>query len=60
MIDLTEQTDVSPVMAQVGMLNLRIGDMMSQLNVVMKALLDENAALRKENAELKAKQGLEK
>jgi len=33
--------------------------MMSQLNVVMKALLDENAALRKENARLKSKQGKE-
>jgi len=43
-------------MAQIGMLNLRINDMMAQLNVVMKTLLDENAALRKENAELKVKQ----
>jgi len=43
-------------MAQIGLLNLRVNDMMAQLNVVMKTLLDENAALRKENAELKAKQ----
>jgi uncharacterized protein YcgI (DUF1989 family) len=36
------------------MLNLRINDMMTQLNVVMKTLLDENNALKKENTEFKA------
>lgn len=46
----------SPVMQQIGMLNLRINDMMSQLNAVMKALMDENQALKKENAELNEKQ----
>ena len=44
------------VMQQIGMLNLRINDMMTQLNAVMKALMDENGALRKDNADLKAKQ----
>jgi regulator of replication initiation timing len=44
------------VMQQIGMLNLRINDMMTQLNTVMKAFMDENAALKKENAELKTKQ----
>jgi hypothetical protein len=39
---------------QIGMLNLRISDMMAQLNVVLKALMDENADLRKENVGLKA------
>ena len=29
--------------------------MMTQLNTVMKTMMDENAALKKENAELKAK-----
>ncbi len=29
--------------------------MMTQLNTVMKAMLDENADLKKENADLKAK-----
>lgn len=43
-------------MQQIGMLNLRINDMMTQLNTVMRAMLEENAALKKETAELKAKQ----
>jgi regulator of replication initiation timing len=38
------------------MLNLRINDMMTQLNTVMKTLIDENSALKKENDELKGKQ----
>jgi regulator of replication initiation timing len=46
----------SPAMQQIGMLNLRINDMMNQLNAVMKTLMDENASLRKENADLKTKQ----
>jgi hypothetical protein len=45
----------SPVMQQIGMLNLRINDMMTQLNAVMKALMEENAQLKKENADLKGK-----
>jgi regulator of replication initiation timing len=45
----------SPVMQQIGMLNLRINDFMQQLNSTIKALLVENDALKKENAELKAK-----
>jgi len=49
-----ESAQPSPVMQQIGMLNLRINDMMTQLNAVMKALMDENHALRKENAELKS------
>jgi hypothetical protein len=39
-------------MQQIGMLNLRINDMMTQLNAAMKALIEENVALKKENAEL--------
>jgi regulator of replication initiation timing len=46
----------SPVMQQIGILNLRINDLMTQLNIVMKSMLDENTALQKENDELKAKQ----
>jgi hypothetical protein len=58
---LTEATaqvapEASPIMQQIGMLNLRINDMMAQLNNVMKTMMDENAALKKENADLKAKQ----
>jgi regulator of replication initiation timing len=45
----------SPIIQQIGMLNLRINDMMTQLNVVMKAMMEENAALKKENSEFKAK-----
>ena len=48
--------EASPVIQQIGMLNLRINDMMTQLNSVMKALMDENNVLRQENTDLKAKQ----
>lgn len=48
--------EVSPTMQQIGVLNLRINDMMSQLNTVMKALMDENASLKGENSDLKTKQ----
>jgi hypothetical protein len=54
---LTENTaEPSPVMQQIGMLNLRINDMMTQLNTVMKTMMDENGTLKKENADLKANQ----
>jgi len=54
---LTDNTaEASPVMQQIGILNLRINDMMTQLNAVMKTMMEENTALKKENAELKAKQ----
>ena len=53
---MTENTEVSPVMQQIGMLNLRINDMMTQLNAVMKTILEENANLKRENTDLKAKQ----
>jgi hypothetical protein len=43
-------------MQQNGMLNLHISGMITQLNTVMKTIMDENAALKKENVELKAKQ----
>lgn len=56
-LKLTEKKyELSPAMEQqIGMLNLRINDMMTQLNVVIKAIMEENAALKKENAELKTK-----
>jgi regulator of replication initiation timing len=49
-------TEIPPVMQQIGMLNLRINDMLTQLNIVMKAMIDENNTLKKENTELRAKQ----
>ena len=53
---MTQQVpEPTPVMQQIGMLNLRINDMMTQLNVVMKTFMEENAALKKENIDLKAK-----
>jgi hypothetical protein len=52
----TQEAQVPPIMQQIGILNLRINDMMAQLNVVMKAIMEENAALKKENADLKGKQ----
>jgi hypothetical protein len=45
--------EASPVMQQIGMLSLRINDMMTALNSAMKAMLEENVSLRKENSELK-------
>lgn len=42
-------------MAQISLLNLRINDMMTQLNSVMKTLIEENQQLQKDNAELKQK-----
>jgi regulator of replication initiation timing len=53
---MTEENQNSPIMQQIGMLNLRINDMMTQLNAVIKAMLEENAALKKENSELKSKE----
>ncbi len=55
MANKSEQMADSPIIQQIGMLNLRINDMMTQLNVVMKAMMEENAALKKENSEFKAK-----
>jgi hypothetical protein len=37
---------VYPLMQEVGMLQLRIKDMMTQLNTVVKTMTDENAALK--------------
>jgi regulator of replication initiation timing len=46
-----------PIQQQIILLNLRINDMMTQLNVVMKAMMEENQGLKKENSELKEKIG---
>ncbi|MDR0372107.1 MAG: hypothetical protein LBI79_00870 [Nitrososphaerota archaeon] len=40
----------------IQLLNVRLNDLMGTMNGVFKILMDENAALKKENAELKAKQ----
>ncbi len=58
MTETTAQTvpEALPVMQQIGLLNLRINDMMMQLNTVVKTIMDENVALKKENDGLKAKQ----
>jgi hypothetical protein len=50
-----QQNELSPTIQQIAMLNLRINDMMAQLNTVIKLMVDENATLKKENAELKMK-----
>jgi len=52
----TQSVQNSSIIQQIGILNLRINDMMTQLNAVMKTMIDENAILKKENADLKAKQ----
>lgn len=54
MTDTTFET--SPVMHKIALLNLRINDMMNQLNSVLKTIVDENINLKKEKEELKAKQ----
>lgn len=41
---------------QISILNSRVNETMTHLNIVMKTMADENAALKKENADLKAKQ----
>jgi hypothetical protein len=53
---MSTQPQADPIIQQIGMLNLRINDMMTQLNTVMKAMMEEVSALKKENAELKIKQ----
>jgi regulator of replication initiation timing len=51
-----KQTESTPIMQQIGMLNLRINDMMTQLNATLKAMMEENKTLKQENTELKEKQ----
>jgi regulator of replication initiation timing len=58
-IDLSNQQQPeqpSPIMQQIGVLTIRINDMMTQLNTVMKTLIDENAYLKRENSDLKTNQ----
>ncbi|MGD6807985.1 MAG: hypothetical protein ACQCN4_13630 [Candidatus Bathyarchaeia archaeon] len=50
-----KQTESTPIMQQIGMLNLRINDMMTQLNATLKAMMEENQTLKQENSELKEK-----
>ncbi|MGD6810809.1 MAG: hypothetical protein ACQCN3_14015 [Candidatus Bathyarchaeia archaeon] len=50
-----EQPTADPVMQQVSLLNLRLNDMYTQLNAVLKTLIDSNDLLQKENVELKSK-----
>jgi len=52
--NLPEANNVNPaIMQEIGMLNLRINDMMTQLNTVMKTLTDENKRLMAENLVLR-------
>jgi len=41
------------IMNEIGVLNIRINDLMSQLNKTVQLLLDENKKLSQENAQLK-------
>jgi len=45
----------SPIMQQITMLNIRLNDMMTQFNTVIKMMINETVILKKENSELKAK-----
>jgi hypothetical protein len=49
---MEKNQQTSPAMQQIGLLNLRVNDMMQQLNVVLKALMDENVALKAKVTEL--------
>ena len=51
-----QTAEAFPTLQQIGLLIIRINDMMLQLNAVMKSLMEENFALKKENDELKIKQ----
>jgi hypothetical protein len=51
-----QQNEYSPISQQIGMLNFRINDMLTQLTAVIKTMSEENLALKRENAELKAQQ----
>lgn len=54
--EMTEKMPEMPLaIQQIGILNLRTNDFMTQLNAVLKALMEENQALRIENTELKVK-----
>jgi len=45
---------------EIGLLNLRLGDLGLQFNKVVKLMVEENAALRQEVAELKSRLELKK
>lgn len=55
-LDEQISSENSPIMQQITMLNLRINDMMFQLNTVIKMVMDENSALKKELATMKGDQ----
>ncbi|MDR2204251.1 MAG: hypothetical protein LBE76_08190 [Nitrososphaerota archaeon] len=47
MSDQQKQTEVSPVVQQaLGKLNVRMTDLMEQINIVIKVLAEENMELR--------------
>jgi hypothetical protein len=56
MLNQQQSEQPSPILQQIGMLNLRINDMMTQLNTLMKMLIDENASLKRKNVDLQTKQ----
>jgi regulator of replication initiation timing len=55
MAEVNQAPELSPALQQIGILNIRVNDMMIQLNTVLKAMVEGNTMLKKENAELKAK-----
>ena len=47
MTEQNKQVEVSPVVQQaLGKLNVRMADLMEQINIVIKVLIDENMALQ--------------
>jgi cell division protein FtsB len=52
--DKSQGNSEEPLRQYIAVLNLRINDMMVQLNAVMRVLTEENSALRKEIHDLKS------
>jgi cell division protein FtsB len=49
----SQSNSEDPLRQYIAILNLRINDMMVQLNAVMRVLTEENSALKKEIHDLK-------
>jgi len=56
-VDSKPEAPSLAVQQQLGLLNLRLNDMMHELNATVKPLIETNTDLQQENAELKSKLG---
>lgn len=55
MTETIKQPFPQAVQQQLSLLNLRLNDMMQELNATVKLLIETNTSLQQENADLKAK-----